>query len=285
LNPAGSCAASPNGPVPDGAQLTDITQNPGVAGGAGGAAPPPAAPAPPAAPNNKPAPPAADPAPAPAPAPAPGAKSFTLQNGKDAIALNQKFAGLTAGSACTDGEQACVGDSFAQCVGGKFALTGCAGGTTCAALPLVNKAGTSIACTTPADRDARIAATGATAGAAPAVNNAAAAPKPAAPKPAAPKPAAPAAPAGAKPFTLQNGKDAKALNQKFAGLSASSSCTNGQQACVGNSFAQCVGGKFVLTQCAGGTTCAALPLVNKAGTSITCTTAADRDARIAATGA
>lgn len=31
--------------------------------------------------------------------------------------------------------------------------------------------------------------------------------------------------------------------------------------------------------------CAALPLVNSAGTSITCTTAADRDARIAATGA
>ena len=31
--------------------------------------------------------------------------------------------------------------------------------------------------------------------------------------------------------------------------------------------------------------CAALPLVNSAGTSVTCTTAADRDARIAATGA
>lgn len=31
--------------------------------------------------------------------------------------------------------------------------------------------------------------------------------------------------------------------------------------------------------------CAALPLVNSAGTSITCTTSADRDARIAATGA
>lgn len=36
----------------------------------------------------------------------------------------------------------------------------------CAALPNVNSPGTSIACTTPADRDARIAATGATAGSA-----------------------------------------------------------------------------------------------------------------------
>ena len=51
----------------------------------------------------------------------------------------------------------------------------------CVALPLVNSAGTSITCDTAADRDARIAATGATAGAAsaaapPAASSAAAAP-------------------------------------------------------------------------------------------------------------
>ena len=40
----------------------------------------------------------------------------------------------------------------------------CAATLTCAALPLVNSAGTSIACTTPADALARIAATGATGG-------------------------------------------------------------------------------------------------------------------------
>lgn len=34
----------------------------------------------------------------------------------------------------------------------------------CAALPLVNSAGTSVACTTASDRDSRIAATGATSG-------------------------------------------------------------------------------------------------------------------------
>jgi hypothetical protein len=68
--------------------------------------------------------------------------AFTLQNGKDAQALNKKFAGLSANSACTAGEQACVGGQLGQCVAGKFALTPCAASTQCVALPLVNKAGT-----------------------------------------------------------------------------------------------------------------------------------------------
>ncbi|KAI0666277.1 hypothetical protein C8Q78DRAFT_984588 [Trametes maxima] len=89
--------------------------------------------------------------------------SFTLQNGKDAIALNQKFTTLNANSPCQAGENACVDSKFAQCVNGKFVTTACAGGLVCAALPLVNSAGTSITCATAADRDARIAATGATA--------------------------------------------------------------------------------------------------------------------------
>ncbi|THH12973.1 hypothetical protein EW146_g7203 [Bondarzewia mesenterica] len=87
---------------------------------------------------------------------------FTLKNGQDAIALNDKFKTLTADSSCTDGEDACVTGQFAQCVGGKFVLQSCGPGTQCAALPLVNSAGTSITCTTQADLDARIAATGAT---------------------------------------------------------------------------------------------------------------------------
>lgn len=89
---------------------------------------------------------------------------FDLKNGQDAIALNQKFAGLQDGAACQAGENACIGDKFAQCVGGKFVSQPCAPGTICAALPLVNSPGTSITCTTAADRDARIAATGAQAG-------------------------------------------------------------------------------------------------------------------------
>ncbi|TFK93029.1 hypothetical protein K466DRAFT_169146 [Polyporus arcularius HHB13444] len=89
---------------------------------------------------------------------------FSLQNGKDAIALNDKFKTLSASSPCQAGEDACVNDQFAQCVSGKFVTQACAAGTICAALPLVNSAGTSITCTTAADRDARIAATGATSG-------------------------------------------------------------------------------------------------------------------------
>ncbi|KAL4244110.1 hypothetical protein ABKN59_009450 [Abortiporus biennis] len=89
---------------------------------------------------------------------------FQLQNGKDAQVLNAKFATLTADSPCTDGDQACIGNGFAQCVGGKFEVTECAGGLMCAALPLVNKAGTSLSCDTQADVLARIQATGAQGG-------------------------------------------------------------------------------------------------------------------------
>ncbi|THU90745.1 hypothetical protein K435DRAFT_801766 [Dendrothele bispora CBS 962.96] len=88
--------------------------------------------------------------------------NVALQNGKDAIALNDKFKTLTADSPCQAGDQACINGGFAQCVNGKFVVQQCAGGTTCAALPLVNSAGTTIACTTQADIDQRIAATGAT---------------------------------------------------------------------------------------------------------------------------
>ncbi|RPD63936.1 hypothetical protein L226DRAFT_520630 [Lentinus tigrinus ALCF2SS1-7] len=93
-----------------------------------------------------------------------GRADFTLQNGQDAIALNQKFATLTPDSPCNAGDNACVNSEFAQCVNGKFVLQPCAGGLVCAALPLVNSPGTSVTCTTAADRDARIAATGAQAG-------------------------------------------------------------------------------------------------------------------------
>jgi len=88
--------------------------------------------------------------------------SFTLENGEDAIALNNKFKSLTANSACTTGETACIGTKFAQCANGKFVTEPCKSGTTCAALPLVNSPGTTITCTTQSDLIARIAATGET---------------------------------------------------------------------------------------------------------------------------
>ncbi|KAJ7155463.1 hypothetical protein C8R43DRAFT_1087538 [Mycena crocata] len=189
-------------------------------------------------------------------APASSSSDFHLQNGLDAQKLNTQFQTLTASSPCSEGEQACVGTSFAQCVSGSFALTPCASGTICAALPLVNKAGTSIACDTSSDIAARIAATGATNGAT----------------------------SSSQSTPAQNGLDAQKLNAKFTTLTAGSSCTDGEQACIGTAFAQCVSGSFVLTPCSGGTICAALPLVNKPGTSIACDTSADVQARITAAG-
>ncbi|KAJ7785747.1 hypothetical protein B0H16DRAFT_1354563 [Mycena metata] len=120
--------------------------------------------------------------------------AFTLKNGQDAIALNDQFKTLTATSPCTAGQNACVNQQFAQCVGSTFTLQPCAGGTICAALPLVNSAGTSITCTTQADLDARIAATGATAAA-----PAAAAPPATSAPPATTAPPAAAPPAAAAP--------------------------------------------------------------------------------------
>ncbi|KAI0090005.1 hypothetical protein BDY19DRAFT_96599 [Irpex rosettiformis] len=86
-------------------------------------------------------------------------------------------------------------------------------------------------------------------------------------------------------FTLANGQQALAEEAGFAKLTATSACQTGQNACINGQFAQCANNKFVLTACAPGTVCHSLPLVNSAGTSVTCTTDADFQARIAATGA
>jgi len=174
LNPPGSCPANPQGPIADGTQLVDITQNPGVGGvkgqakgkgGNGKGASKSASAAPPAQTSAAPANSGANaPAGNVATGGAGGGGGFQLQNGKDAQALNAKFDGLTEGSACNEGDNACIDGGFAQCVGGKFALTGCPASTKCFALPLVNKAGTTIACTTQDDATARFAATGVTGG-------------------------------------------------------------------------------------------------------------------------
>ena len=57
-------------------------------------------------------------------------------------------------------------------------------------------------------------------------------------------------------------------------------CLDGTNACINGQFAQCVSGAFVTTSCGPTLQCFALPLVNSAGTSITCTTQADAEARI-----
>jgi len=162
VNPAGSCPANPNGPIPDGQQLVrDIAQNPGSGGD--GANTRPVLVGDPGSPVKTSTPAADRPAPTPT-SNVPNPSNFKLQNGNDAQKLNSQFATLTANSSCTDGQNACVSGEFAQCVGGKFATTQCSGSLICAALPLVNSPGTSIACTTEEDAITRIANTGAKGG-------------------------------------------------------------------------------------------------------------------------
>ncbi|KAI0307438.1 hypothetical protein B0F90DRAFT_1620715 [Multifurca ochricompacta] len=93
--------------------------------------------------------------------PQPRASNQDLKNGQTAIATNEKFSKLTANSPCKSGETACVNGGFAQCVSGKFQSVGCAPSTVCAAVPVIGGSGVTVSCLTPADRDRRIAATGA----------------------------------------------------------------------------------------------------------------------------
>lgn len=201
VSPAGSCPANPSGPIPDGQQLVDITQDPGVASAGSGAgnssasasaapssvaasaAPSSASVVASAAPSasapscvapsasvsvapsaSVPAAPASSAAVAAAAPSASSSGDFHLANGQAAQALNAQFATLTTSSTCNAGDNACINGGFAQCVGGQFVVEGCAGGTQCFALPLVNSQGTSIACTTQSDALSRIQATGAQGG-------------------------------------------------------------------------------------------------------------------------
>lgn len=293
LNPLGSCKAHPAGPIADGTQLTDTIDDPGL-GNTVGTSKGSSTATPPKGANNggsSSKPTASAPAASPSVSSSASSSSssssgFQAQNAADAQALNAKFATLTPDSACTAGDQACVNGQFAQCVSGKFALTACAAGTQCVALPLVNKRGTSITCDTEADAIARMQAAGGSAsltgsGSGATTNNA----KTNSTPPPAAKPAASSSSSSSTGgFQKANALAAQQLNAKFATLTEDSTCNAGDNACIDGQFAQCVGGKFVLQSCGASLKCVALPLVNKAGTSVTCDTEADAIARIQAAG-
>ncbi|KAG6810007.1 hypothetical protein H0H92_013732 [Tricholoma furcatifolium] len=209
---------------------------------------------------------------------------FHLQNGLDAQALNAEFTTLTIDSSCTEGEVACINGDFAECANGQYQTSSCGSGLTCVALPLVNSAGTSVTCDTTADALTRIAATGATGGL---TGSGSSSSSTSAATTAAANVVASTTTASStsSDFHLQNGLDAQALNAEFASLTLSSSCTEGEVACINGDFAECANGQFQTTSCGSGLTCVALPLVNSAGTSVTCDTTADALTRIAATGA
>ncbi|ORZ36112.1 hypothetical protein BCR44DRAFT_1512637 [Catenaria anguillulae PL171] len=93
--------------------------------------------------------------------------------------------------------------------------------------------------------------------------------------------------ANAQGFQEANKQLAGQLDAQKAGLQIGSACPQqlsgeGQVLCAGNSLARCNGGQVSgpLQQCAGGLNCQVLPLVNSPGVSVTCTSDADKIARI-----
>jgi hypothetical protein len=82
---------------------------------------------------------------------------FQRQNGLDAQRLDQAKSLVQDGDACSS-ETVCAGDKIGQCVNRKIVTTSCGSGLSCQVLPLVNKLGTSVACTTEEDKQRRLAA-------------------------------------------------------------------------------------------------------------------------------
>jgi hypothetical protein len=224
------------------------------------------------------------------------AQSFQEKNADDAEKLQKDFEKLTPDSPCKDGEQACVQDQFAQCVNGKFALNSCGGGELkCVVLPLVNKPGTSITCSTEQDRKNRLAAArGENPSKQPqdsgkGKDNNIETPDNDKEKG---KGKQPPENDNEQPPDNNKGKgdlaeirkknadNAEKLQKDFEKLTPDSPCKDGEQACVENNFAQCVNGKFALSPCSGNLKCSVLPLVLKEGTTIACTTEEERAARL-----
>lgn len=158
--PPGSCPAHREGPIAAGSQLVSITTNPnapsGATSGSGNSTP-----VAPSSAGSSPAPTSPTTStPSNVAIASSATDGFQLANGQAAQKLNAHFATLTPNSACTDGQNACVNDSFAQCIGGKFVLQPCGASLICAALPLVNSMGTSTTCDTESDALMRISITG-----------------------------------------------------------------------------------------------------------------------------
>lgn len=70
----------------------------------------------------------------------------------------------------------------------------------------------------------------------------------------------------------QNGPAAKALNDYYKTLNTSSSCNDGQVACINGQFANCYESRYLTWPCASDWTCAAIPNDSDAGTTTTCDT-------------
>ncbi|KAF4581276.1 hypothetical protein EYR40_002862 [Pleurotus pulmonarius] len=76
---------------------------------------------------------------------------------------------------------------------------------------------------------------------------------------------------------LKNGQEAQGLNFAFRTLSANDDCSSGDTGCILGASAQCVDGKWDVTNCPGQTRCYALPSFTGEGTFVACTS--ERNAR------
>ncbi|KAF7430447.1 hypothetical protein PC9H_006154 [Pleurotus ostreatus] len=76
---------------------------------------------------------------------------------------------------------------------------------------------------------------------------------------------------------LKNGQEAQGLNFAFRTLSANDDCTSGDTGCILGASAQCVDGKWDITNCPSQTRCYALPSFTGEGTFVACTS--ERNAR------
>jgi hypothetical protein len=92
-------------------------------------------------------------------------------------------------------------------------------------------------------------------------------------------------PAADSATQLLNAQDAQRSDSVKANNIVGQTCQGSEVICVGDALGQCVNGAIVsLGPCGPGTKCQVLPLVNKRGTSTTCSTDADKQARFAAAG-
>jgi len=192
------------------------------------------------------------------------------QNGPAAKALNEQYATLTASSPCSGGDIACIGGQFASCWGGSYHLYSCPGDWTCAAIPNEWSSGTTTGCDSPDDIAWRFSQ----AGISESKRSFASSP---------PKACVLSPPiyyfaklilrcSRSIAYLQQNGPAAKALNDQYKALTASSPCDDGDIACIGGQFATCWDGSYHLATCPGDTTCAAIPNEWSSGTTTTCDT-------------
>jgi hypothetical protein len=86
------------------------------------------------------------------------AADFRAKNVEDANRLDKARSAITQGSECKEGETVCAGDLVGLCANGRIQTQACVAGTRCRVLPLVNKPGTSVACTTDEDATRRLGA-------------------------------------------------------------------------------------------------------------------------------